>query len=110
MLFEVLMAVRAHLFKIDGSTLGVLMQVPFWGDGARVFLHLDGRVHGGMQFGWWCFGMLFGVRLGVWGGAVWGALRVTVQAHICEIDGRVQGACSLGCCCRCCFGMLFGGC
>ena len=25
--------------------------------------------------------MLFGVRLGVWGGAVWGALRVTVQAH-----------------------------
>ena len=38
------------------------------------------------------------------GGAVWGALRVTVQAHFCEIDGRVQGAC----CCRCCFGMLFG--
>ena len=37
------------------------------------------------------------------GGAVWGALRATVQAHFCEIDGRVQGACSLGCCCRCCF-------
>ena len=34
--------------------------------------------------------MLFGVRLGVWGGAVWGALRVTVQAHFCEIDGRVM--------------------
>ena len=48
-------------------------------------------------------GWVFGGR------AVWGALRVTVQAHICEIDGRVQGACSLGCCCRCCFGMLFGG-
>ena len=52
--------------------------------------------------------MLFGVRLGVWGGAVWGALRVTVQAHFCEIDGRVQGACSSGCCCGCCVGMLFG--
>ena len=48
--------------------------------------------------------MLFGVRLGVWGGA----LRVTVQAHFCEIDGRVQGACSFGCCGRCSFGMLFG--
>ena len=52
--------------------------------------------------------MLFGVRLYVWGGAVWGALRVTVLALFCEIDGRVQGACSLGCCCGCCFGMLFG--
>ena len=57
--------------------------------------------------------MLFGVRLGVWGGAVWGALRATVQAHFCEIDGRVRvravwgaaaGAvlgCCLGCCWRC---------
>ena len=26
--------------------------------------------------------MLFGVRLGVWGGAVWGALRATVQARM----------------------------
>ena len=48
--------------------------------------------------------MLFGVRPGVWGGAVWSALRAMVQAHFCEIDGRVQGACW----CRCCFGMLFG--
>ena len=64
-------------------------------------MHLDGRVQGGMQLGAL-------VQLGVWGGAVWGALRVTVQALFCEIDGRVQGACSLGCCCRCCFGMLFG--
>ena len=35
-LFEVLMAVRAHLFKIDGRVLGgmqfgVLAQVLFWG-------------------------------------------------------------------------------
>ena len=29
--------------------LGVLVQVLFWGC-ACVFLHLDGRVHGGMQF------------------------------------------------------------
>ena len=39
---------------------------------------------GARSLGCWCrwrFGMLFGVRLGVWGGAVWGALRVTVQAH-----------------------------
>ena len=53
--------------------------------------------------------MLFGVRLGVWGGAVWGALRVTVQAHFCEIDGRVRGhavwgaAAVLGCCLGCCW-------
>ena len=40
--------------------------------------------------------MLFGVRLGVWGGAVWGALRVTVQAHFCEIDCRVQGDMQFG--------------
>ena len=56
-LFEVLMAVRAHLFKIDGRVLGgmqfgVLVQVLFWGgDVARAFLHLAGRTHGGMQFG-----------------------------------------------------------
>ena len=55
-------------------------------------MHLDGRVQGGMQLG-----VL--VQLG--------ALRVTVQALFCEIDGRVQGACSLGCRCRCCFGILF---
>ena len=46
------MAVRAHLFKIDGRVLGgmqfgVLVQVLFWGDGARAFLHLDGRTQGG---------------------------------------------------------------
>ena len=54
-LFEVLMAVRAHLFKIDGRVL-----VQFGGAGAGAvlgvtvhacLLHLDGRVHGGMQFG-----------------------------------------------------------
>ena len=52
------------------------------------------------------------VQVAFWG-AVWGcclgySYRVTVQAHFCEIDGRVQGACSLGCSCRCCVGMLFG--
>ena len=74
-------------------------------DGAGTFLHLDGRVQGDMQLGvlvqvvFCCLGCgwVFG------GGVVWGALRVTVQAHF-----AVQGACSLGCCCRCCFGMLFG--
>ena len=57
MLFEVLMAVRAHLFKIDGRVLGGMQ---FGGAGAgavlgvtvrRVFLHLDGRVPPCMQFG-----------------------------------------------------------
>ena len=56
-LFEVLMAVRAHLFKIDGRVLGGMQ---FGGAGAGAvlgvtvhacLLHLDGRVHGGMQFG-----------------------------------------------------------
>ena len=44
----------------------------FRGDGARVFLHLDGRVHGGMQFGvlvlvvfWDVFGELFEVLVTV---------------------------------------------
>ena len=44
------MAVRAHLFKIDGRVLGgmqfgVLVQVLFWhlgGDGTRVFCVLTG--------------------------------------------------------------------
>ena len=42
------------------------MQVLFRGDGARVFLHLDGRVHGGMQFGV--------LVLVVFWDAVWGAV------------------------------------
>ena len=72
------MAVRAHLFKIDGRVLGGMQ---FGGAGAgavlgvTVFLHLDGRVHGGMQFGQ--------------GHAVWGAAA-----------GAVLGCC-LGCCWRC---------
>ena len=69
MLFEVLMAVRAHLFKIDGRVLGGMQ---FGGAGAgavlgvTVFLHLDGRVHGGMQFGV--------LVLVVFWDAVWGAV------------------------------------
>ena len=83
MLFEVLVAVRAHVFKIDGTVPGgnqfvVLVQVLFWGgDGARACFHLDGRVQ--------C--------------AAWGAGA-----------GGVFGCC-LGCClifARCCFGMLWG--
>ena len=50
------MAVRAHLLKIDGRVLGAcslacLCRCCLGGDGARAFLHLDGRVQGGMQFG-----------------------------------------------------------
>ena len=69
MLFEVLMAVRAHLFKIDSRVLGGMQ---FGGAGAvavlggTVFLHLDGRVHGGMQFGV--------LVLVVFWDAVWGAV------------------------------------
>ena len=71
-LFEVLMAARAHLFKIDGKVLG---GIQFGGAGAgavlgvTVLLHLDGRVHGGH--------------------AVWGAGA-----------GGVLGCC-LGSCLRC---------
>ena len=63
------MAVRAHLFKIDGRVLGGMQ---FGGAGAgavlgvTVFLHLDGRVHGGMQFGV--------LMLVVFWDAVWGAV------------------------------------
>ena len=69
MLFEVLMAARAHLFKIDGRVLGGMQ---FGGAGAgavlgvTVFLHLDGRAHGGMQFGV--------LVLVVFWDAVWGAV------------------------------------
>ena len=56
-LFEVLVAARAHLFKIDGRVLGG-MQYGGAGAGAVLgvtvhacFFHLVGRVHGGMQFG-----------------------------------------------------------
>ena len=64
------MAVRAHLFKIDGRVLGGMQ---FGGAGAgavlgvTVFLHLDGRVQGGMQLG-----VL--VQVAFWD-AVWGAAR-----------------------------------
>ena len=67
------MAVRAHLFKIDGRVLGGMR---FGGAGAgavlgvTVFLHLDGRVHGGMQFGVLVLG---GFWDAVWE-AVWGAV------------------------------------
>ena len=63
------LAVRAHLFKIDGRVLGG-MQFGVAGAGAvlgvTVFLHLDGRVHGGMQFGV--------LVLVVFWDAVWGAV------------------------------------
>ena len=36
--------------------------------------------------------MLFGVRLGVWGGAVWGALRVTVLVLLCILTVGCTGA------------------
>ena len=67
-LFEVLMAVRAHLFKIDGRVLGGMQfgGAGAGGHGARMFLHLDGRVHGGMQFGV--------LVLVVFWDAVWGAV------------------------------------
>ena len=69
MLFEVLMAVRAHHFKIDGRVLGGMQ---FGGAGAgavlgvTVCLHLYGRVHGGMQFGV--------LVLVVFWDAIWGAV------------------------------------
>ena len=36
--------------------------------------------------------MLFGVRLGVWGGAVWGALKVTALALFCILTVGCTGA------------------
>ena len=63
------MAVRAHVFKIDG------------------------RVLGGMQFG------------SAGAGAV---LGVTVHACFYILTVGCTGACSLGCWCWWCFGMLFG--
>ena len=70
-LFEALMAVQAHLFKIDGGVLGgmqlgLLVQVEFWDVWGAVWFSRD-----------W--------RLGAWGGAVWGArfgvlLEVLVMA------------------------------
>ena len=89
-LFEVLMAVRAHLFKIDGRVLGGMQ---FGGAGAgavlgvTVFLHLDGRVHGGMQFGcwcWWWFGMLCGELFEV---------LVTVRAQFAILTPGCYRAC-----------------
>ena len=56
-LFEVLMAVRAHLLKIDGRVLGgmqfgVLVHVLFWGVTVRAhFCILTLGRMGGMQFG-----------------------------------------------------------
>ena len=41
--------------------------------------------------------MLFGVRLGVWGGAVWGALRVTVLVLFCILTVGCTGSGVLGC-------------
>ena len=93
-LFEVLMAVRAHLFKIDGRVLGgmqfgLLVQVVFW------------CTQGGMQFG---------VLLVVLSDTVCGEL-VEVFGHAGDgagaclhLDGRVQGGMQL----RWWFGILFG--
>ena len=59
-LFELLMAARAHLFKIDGRLLGgmqfgVLVQVLFWGLTVRAYfciLTVGGR--GECSLGCWC--------------------------------------------------------
>ena len=59
MQFEVLVAVLAHLFKIDGRVLGgmqlgVLVQVLFCGVTVRVFGHLGGRTQGECSLECWC--------------------------------------------------------
>ena len=72
-LFEVLMAVRAHLFKIDGGVLegmqcGVLVQVLFWGVTVPAyFCILTVGCRGG--------GAVWGAgAAGAVGGSLWGAV------------------------------------
>ena len=84
-LFEVLMAVRAHLFKIDGRVLGgmqfgVLVQV------------LRDAVRGEL------FDVLVTVRANFCDidARVVSGTRVTVQAHVCILTVGCKGACSLG--------------
>ena len=88
------MAVRAHLFKVDGRVLGgmqfgVLVQVLFWRMTVRAyFLHLDGGMQGGMQFGV--------VVLMVLQDAVCGELLevlVTVRAHFTILTLGCYRAC-----------------
>ena len=50
-LFEVQMAVRAHLFKIDGTRGHAVWAACAGGVLVRAFLHLDGRTQEKMQFG-----------------------------------------------------------
>ena len=81
------MALRAHLFKIDGRVLGgVLVQVLFSGVTVRAHVRIltVGHRGGGMQFG-----VL--VLMVLWD-AVCGEpfeVLVTVRAHVCDIDARV---------------------
>ena len=93
-LFEVLMAARAHLFKIDGRVLGgmqfgVLAQMLFWVVTVQAHVCiLTVGCKGGTQFRWW-FGITFGVLVDfrkIDGWVSWGVLlgvlfRVMVRAH-----------------------------
>ena len=85
--------------------MGCLSGAVLGGDGARVFLHLDGRMQGGVQFGVLVLLVLWDAvcgelfeKAGAGAGAFWRYWRSGDIGHACDgagvclhLDWRVQG-------------------